>query len=110
MRDKIVCGLTVMIFLLTGSVSFSATEHRINRLGNPGTTFYAPPLRSVEDLQKMMQVSKAGISEEILVQRNWHGNIEDLLRAVESGKVSEAESLRAHECRSWPIAGMDDPE
>jgi len=36
----------------------------------------------------MVQVSQAGI-QEILRQRNWHGNMEDLVRAVESGKVTE---------------------
>jgi len=88
MRDKIVLALTVMIFLLTGIIAFGATERPINRLGNPKTAFYVPPLKNVGDLQKMVQISQAGI-QEILHRRNWHGNMEDLVRAVGSGKVTE---------------------
>ena len=88
MRDKVVFTLTVMSVFLTSIIVFGATENRINRLGNPHTTFYAPPLKNVGDLQKMVQISQAGI-QEILQQRNWHGKIEDLVQAVGSGKVTE---------------------
>lgn len=88
MKYKIVFALTVTIFLLTGIIAFGATERPINRLGNPNTAFYVPPLKNVGDLQKMVHASEAGI-QEILSQRNWHGNMEDLIRAVGSGKVTE---------------------
>jgi len=88
MRSRILITLAAMTCLLTGTFVFGATETRINRLGNPHTAFYVPPLKSVADLQKMVQVSQAGI-QEILQQRNWHGKMEDLVRAVGSGKVTE---------------------
>lgn len=90
MRNKIVITLAVMAFLLTGIVSFGATstEHRISRLGNPHTAFYAPPLKTTADLQKMVQVSQAGI-QDVLQQRNWHGKMEDLIAAVNGGNITE---------------------
>lgn len=88
MRYKIAIVLAVMVFLFTGNVSFGAAQHRITRMGDSHTAFYVPPLKSVEDLQKMVSTSQAGI-QEILQQRNWHGSMEDLLRAAGSGKVTE---------------------
>lgn len=88
MRYKIVLSLTVIAIFISAMVSFGATGHRIQRLGSPHSAFYSHPLKSVADLQKMVQSSQPGI-QEILQQKNWHGNIDDLLRAVASGKVTE---------------------
>lgn len=87
MLRKIGLSLLLLVFLFTG-IAISASPHRITHLGNPRTRFYYPPLKTVADLQKMLKVRKADI-QTILEMRHWTGNIDDLVAAVESGKVTE---------------------
>lgn len=87
MIKKTVLCLSIFVFLFTG-VAFSARPHRITRLGNPRTTFYRPPMKTVADLQKMVKTRKADI-QKVLEMRGWKGNIDDLAAAVDAGNVNE---------------------
>ena len=83
MTKKLTLLFTIFVFLFAG-IAFSAKPHRINRLGNPGTTFYRPPMKTVTDLQKMVTAKKADI-QAVLEMRGWKGNIDDLVTAVNAG-------------------------
>ncbi len=99
---KIAVGLlfVVWIFALVCTPLAEAASYRVNRLGSPTTAFYLPALRSDQDLRKMVKIRKAEI-ERLLAKRGWKGSIEDLVRAVESGKIEETEIAPGSNYQFW---------
>ncbi|HET6268240.1 MAG TPA: hypothetical protein VFG11_11020 [Acidobacteriota bacterium] len=76
------CVLVVLTFTLPASAV------TIKKLGNPGTAFWKPPLKTVADVKKMVQARRTDIAA-ILQQRGWSGNVDDLVNAVNTANVTE---------------------
>lgn len=82
--------IAFFVCLACASAAWTADPpHRIHRLGNPSTAFYTPPLKTQADLLKMLQASKVEI-QQVLSERNFAVKVEDILKAVEQGKVKDA--------------------
>ena len=76
------CVLVVLTFTLPASAV------TIKKLGNPGTAFYKPPLKTVADVKAMVKARRTDIAA-ILQQRGWSGNVDDLVNAVNTANVTE---------------------
>jgi hypothetical protein len=82
-------GLAALVTLIWINASWSeAATHKVRRIGSPATAFYLPPLKSQDDLRKMINIRKADI-QKVLVSRGWTGNIDDLVNAAQTGTIME---------------------
>ena len=66
---------------------WSEAAFQLKRLGTTHA-FYQPDLKSKADVQKMLQVNRQAI-QQVLTMVGWRGNIDDLMRAAESGAIGE---------------------
>jgi hypothetical protein len=76
---------TLLIFLFTG---LSEAAVRIRRFGDPSTSFYKPNLSTPQDVRTMVNARRDAIRQAAM-QARWRGNVDDLLRALETGTVNE---------------------
>jgi hypothetical protein len=85
LKKTLLLSLSVLVVL---AFTLPASAVTIKRLGNPGTAFYKPPLKTVADVKKMAQARRTEIAA-IMQQRGWSGNVDDLVNAVNTANVTE---------------------
>ncbi len=92
MRPKLPVFLGLALAFLSlglGQLPAHAQQHRATRLGDPETRF-APPLRTPEDLRRLLQDAKLKADvDAVLKQASWPGNPEDLRRAAATAPIED---------------------
>lgn len=61
----------------------------VRKLGDPKTAFYSPDLKNQDDLRKMLEIRRDAIRQ-VVAQVGWRGNVEDLIRALDTGTFGES--------------------